>query len=112
MTFRLPPVYGHRPHTEIFTDGKPIKTGFQIFIENAMDCRPIEIWGDNSKGRDIIYVKDIVPAFIKAINIYQAVGLYNKASGRLLTLREEAVTIAKIFRGSDSDSEFIERPKL
>ncbi len=112
VIFRLPPVYGYGPHTEIFKDGKPIKTGFQIFIENAVACRPIEIWGDSNKGRDIIYVKDVVSAFIKALNSDKAFGLYNIASGRYLTLREEVETIAKVFWGNDSDPEFIERPEL
>lgn len=112
IIFRLPPVYGYGPHTEIFKDGKPIKTGFQIFIENAMACRPIDIWGDSSKGRDIIYVKDVVSAFIKALNNNKANGLYNIASGKYLSLREEAETIAKTFWGNDSDPEIIERPEL
>ena len=112
VIFRLPPVYGYGPHTEIFKDGKPIKTGFQIFIENAMACRPIEIWGDSSKGRDIIYVKDVVSAFIKALNSNKAHGLYNISSGKYLTLREEAETIGKVFWGNDSEPEIMERPEL
>ena len=112
IIFRLPPVYGYGPHTEIFKDGEPIKTGFQIFIESAMACRPIEIWGDSSKGRDIIYVKDVVSAFIKALNSNKVVGLYNIASGRYLSLREEAETIANAFWGNDSEPEIIERPEL
>ncbi len=112
IIFRLPPVYGYGPHTEIFKDGKPIKTGFQIFIERAVACRPIEIWGDSSKGRDIIYVKDVVSAFIKALNSDKAHGLYNIASGNYLTLREEAETIAEVFWGNDSEPEIIERPEL
>jgi len=44
VVFRLPPVYGYGPHTDIFIDGKPIKTGFEIFIENALKSKTIEIW--------------------------------------------------------------------
>ena len=36
IILRLPPVYGYGPHTEIFMYGKPIKTGFQIFIEKSI----------------------------------------------------------------------------
>lgn len=111
IIFRLPPVYGYGPHTEIFFDGKPIKTGFQIFIENAMACKPIEIWGDTSKGRDIIYIKDVVAAFIKAIQSDIARGLYNITSGYSLTLKEEAETIAKVFWGDNSRPQIIERPE-
>ncbi len=111
IIFRLPPVYGFGPHTEIFKDGKPIKTGFQIFIDNSIAGKPLELWGDSSKGRDIVYIKDVIDAFIKGINNDRAQGLYNITSGRYLTLREEAEIIAKVFWSSDSDPVLIERPE-
>jgi len=111
VTFRLPPVYGYGPHTEIFKDGKPIKTGFQIFIEKAMACEPLEIWGDADIGRDIIYVKDVVSAFIKAINNSDVSGLFNITSGHYLTLREQALTIAAQFWGADSPPIIMECPE-
>ncbi len=112
IIFRLPPVYGYGPHTEIFMNGKPIKTGFQIFIEKAMACQPLEIWGDSSKGRDIIYIKDVINAFIKAINNDEVNGIYNITSGYSLTLKEEAETIAEIFWGDNTTPKIIERPEI
>jgi UDP-glucose 4-epimerase len=111
VIFRLPPVYGYGPHTEIFKDGKPIKTGFQIFIEKAMACQPLEIWGDADVGRDIIYVKDVVSAFIKAIDNPTASGLFNITSGNYLTLRAQAQAIAAQFWGSNTQPIIIERPE-
>jgi UDP-glucose 4-epimerase len=111
IIFSLPPVYGYGPHTEIFMDGKPIKTGFRIFIDNAKSCKPIELWGDSSKGRDIVYVKDVVAAFVKAIENEKASGLYNISSGYALTLREEAETIAKVFWGSNTQPIITEYPE-
>ena len=111
IIFRLPPVYGFGPHTEIFKDGKPIKTGFQIFIDNAKSGKPIEVWGDSSKGRDIVYIKDVISAFLKAIEIENLKGLFNITSGKRLTLREEAETIAKVFWAGDTEPFIIERPE-
>jgi UDP-glucose 4-epimerase len=110
IIFRLPPVYGYGPHLEIFKDGKSLKTGFKIFIENAMARRPIEVWGDCNKGRDIIYVKDVVTAIILALKSKDASGLYNIASGRLLSLQEEAETIARVFSPKCHSSKIIYRP--
>jgi len=112
LIFRLPPVYGYGPHTEIFLGGKPIKTGFQIFIDNATACKPLEIWGDSDKGRDIVYVKDVTSAFIKALKSDNAAGLYNITSGRMFTLREQAEIIAEIFWGNNSKPDIIERPEI
>lgn len=101
VIFRLPPVYGYGPHTEIFHNGKPIKTGFQIFIDKARACEPLETWGDETKGRDIVYVKDVIDAFVCGITNDDARGLYNISSGYKLTLREEAEIIADLFWGND-----------
>jgi UDP-glucose 4-epimerase len=111
ITFRLPPVYGFGPHTEIYKDGMPIKTGFQIFIDNAKAGKPIELWGDASKGRDIIYVKDVIDAYIKAIEQPDVTGLFNITSGTLLTLRQEAEAIIEVFAPPGVHIELIERPE-
>ncbi len=109
IIFRLPPVYGFGPHLDIFKDGKPVKTGFQTFIENALEGKPLEMWGDSSVGRDIIYVKDVVSAFLKAIENEKVGGIYNITSGYSLTLREEVETIAKVFGKENSYPEIILR---
>ncbi len=112
VIFRLPPVYGYGPHTEIFKDGKPIKTGFQMFIDKALACEPLEVWGDCDVGRDIIYVKDVVSAFVKAIEKPGISGLFNITSGVYLTLREQAEVIAKEFWGSDGEPAIVYRPEI
>jgi len=112
IIFRLPPVYGYGPHLEGFRNGKPIKTGFQVFIDNAMAGRPIELWGDCEKGRDIIYVKDVVSALILALKNGKTKGLYNIASGKLLSLKEEAQEIIKVFSPKDRPSELVYRPNI
>lgn len=110
VMLRLPPVYGYGPHTEIFKDGKPIRTGFLIFIENAMEGRPIEIWGDPEVGRDIVYVKDVVSAIERALERSGIGGLYNISSGRLLSLREQAEAIVQVYSRPESRSQLRYRP--
>ena len=111
IVFRLPPVYGFGPHTEIYKDGVPIKTGFQIFIDNAKAGRPIELWGDAGKGRDIIYIKDVVDAFVKALENSTVNGLFNITSGTRLSLRQEADAIIDVFAPPGVDIEVTERPE-
>lgn len=107
---RVPPVYGYGPHTEIYKNGKPIKTGFKIFIENAVAGKPIEIWGDCKTGRDIIYVKDVVSAIITALENEKVTGLYNIASGRPLSLEQEVKGIIKVFSSGEHTSSIVYRP--
>lgn len=105
VVFRLPPVYGYGPHTEIFKDGKPIKTGFQIFIDNAEQGLPLELWGDVENGRDIVYVKDVTAAIELALKKPGIGGLYNISSGRRLTLREQADAVLRVFSPAGKRSE-------
>jgi UDP-glucose 4-epimerase len=111
VIFRLPPVYGFGPHTEIFKDGKPIKTGFQVFIERAERSEPIELWGDPTNGRDIVYVKDVVAAMEHALATRAIGGLYNISSGRRLTLQEQAEAIVRVFSPPERPSPLVTRPE-
>ena len=97
VILRLPPVYGFGPHLEIFKDGKPIKTGFLALIENAERGHPLVLWGDTSKARDIIYVKDVVAAIQLALSRSNISGLYNIASGQQLSLKDQAECVIRVF---------------
>ena len=110
IVFRLPPVYGYGPHSEIYVDGKYYKSGFQIFIEKATKGEPIELWGDSSVTRDIVYVKDVVSAFISAVKSNKARGLYNIASGVPLSLDEQVKITIKVFSPKENPSKIVYRP--
>lgn len=112
IVFRLPPVYGYGPHTEIFKEGRPIKTGFQVFIDQAKLGEPLEVWGNCERGRDIIYVKDVVAAFMQALSKPDVTGLFNITSGVYLTLRQQAEIIASVFWNSNSEPQFIFKPNI
>jgi len=107
--FRLPPVYGYGPHLTIFVDGKPHKSGFQIFMEKAEAGQPIEIWGEPSAVRDVVYVKDVVQAFVKALQSDAAHGVYNIASGIGITLQQQAQAMVDVRSPRGRRSEIILR---
>jgi UDP-glucose 4-epimerase len=96
IIFRLPPVYGYGCFTEIFQEGKPIKTGFQTFIDNAIQGKPIEVWGNAKVGRPIAYVKDVVNAIMYALKSGNE-GLYDLWTCKSLTLKQEVEAIIEVF---------------
>jgi UDP-glucose 4-epimerase len=108
--FRLPPVYGYGPHSEIYVDGKYYKSGFQIFLEKALEGKDIEIYGDKNVSRDIVYVRDVAKAFIAAIRSNKAKGVYNIASGESSTLESQVKNIIKIFSPKDKKSKIVYLP--
>lgn len=107
--FRLPPVYGVGPHSEIYVNGKYYKTGIQTFIEKAQNGEPIEIWGDPQITRDIVYVKDVALAFEMAMQSDKTYGLYNMTSSTELTLEQQVKDTIDIF-GGEKKSEIVYRP--
>ncbi len=111
ISFRLPAVYGFGPHTEIFVDGKPVVTGVKTFIQSAIASKLIEIWGNPENGRDIVYVRDVVNAFIGAVDSESAQGLYNIASGVRTTLEEEVRGIIDVFSPPDRPSSVSYNPE-
>lgn len=110
--FRLPPVYGVGPHSEIYVNGKYYKSGIQTFIEKAQKGEDIEIWGNSKISRDIIYVKDVATAFIKILKSNTAKGLYNMTSGKSVTLEEQVETVIALFSLEDKKSKIIYRSDL
>jgi len=101
--FRLPPVYGYGPHSEIYVDGKYYKSGFQIFLDNAQAGKSIEIYGNKDLSRDVVYVKDVAKAFISALNSSKSKGVYNISSGIATTLENQVKDIINVFCDKKKD---------
>lgn len=110
--FRLPPVYGVGPHSELYVNGKWYKSGFQIFIDKAKKGEDIEIFGNKDVVRDVVYVKDVVMAFINAINSSNARGIYNITSGESSSLEEQVKDIIDVFSPIEKKSQILYRPEI
>ena len=109
--FRFPPVYGVGPHGTVFVNGKPYKSGIATFIDNAMEGKDIELWGNPHIKRDIIYVKDVAEAYVMALESDKTYGLYNMTSGTELDLEEQAKAVIDVF-GDNKKSRIVYRPDL
>ncbi|HWY12482.1 MAG TPA: NAD(P)-dependent oxidoreductase [Bacteroidia bacterium] len=111
IIFRLPSVYGYGHHESFFKDGKVVKTGLGVFIDNAINGETFEIWGDKNKGRDVVYVKDVVSAIVLALKSKQAKGMYNIASGKKLSLQQQVDDVIKVFSPKDKPSKIVYLPE-
>lgn len=52
-----------------------------VFLNRAVERRPIEIWGDGSVVRDFIYVGDLVRAMLACLDYRGQVPVFNIGSG-------------------------------
>ena len=104
--FRLPPVYGCGPHGSLRVNGTIKKSGIGLFIDKAKAGEPITVFGNaDAAARDIVYVKDVAQAFVRAGASEYASGLYNIGSGCVVSLREQAEAIADVYSGPAGISE-------
>lgn len=97
VVFRLPPVLGAGPHGTLMINGVRKKSGLQIFMDKARAGETITVYGNPELARDLVYVKDVARAVRMAMQSDGASGLYNMTAGRVVTLQEQAETIARVF---------------
>lgn len=109
--FRLPTVYHYRPDPYFYQNGEKKILGYRHIINRAIEGKPIEMWGDPSLGKDIVYVKDFAQMVFKAILTSQEGGLYNVGTGKTVTLEEQINGIIDVFSPIDQKSEIIHCPQ-
>ncbi|HHL0971713.1 nucleoside-diphosphate sugar epimerase [Bacillus thuringiensis] len=111
--FRLPPVYGVGPHGSLYINGKYVKSGLQVFIDQAVVGEDITIYGNKNLSRDVVYVKDVAHAFYLAMKSSRTSGLYNMTSGKSVTLQRQVEVISKIFANSpERESKIKYKPEI
>ena len=59
------------------------------FIKRIMDKKPLEIFGNGLQTRDFVAIYDVIDAIHKA-SLYDKRGIFNIASGKVITIKELA----------------------
>lgn len=57
-------------------------------IKNIVAGDPVELWGDGSEVRSLIYIDDVVDAILQAVKLRDDVGPINVVGGVPVTIRE------------------------
>ncbi len=104
--FRFPQVYGVGPHDIFYVNGEKRKSGVLTFIEKAMKGERIELWGDPHRKRDIVYVKDVAEAYVKAMKSERTYGLYNITGHMQVDVEMQAKAAVRVF-GQGKSSEIV-----
>ena len=110
--FRFPQVYGVCPHNigYFLADGKQRISGTGSFILKAKVGESIELWGNPRIAKDMVYVKDVAQAYIKAIASDKVFGLYNITGHMQVNLEDQAKAVIKVF-GNKNSPKIIYRPE-
>lgn len=110
--FRLPTIYLWSPIDNYYVDGEIRKIGYRILIDRAISGEPIEIWGDKTRKKDMVYVKDFCQMLYKAVFVDREKGYYNVGTGIGTTLEDQVKGMVEVFGSVENKSIIIERPDL
>ena len=110
FVFRFPTIYNYSPFHYYYPGGRKTLRPVYRMIENAMASKPIELWGDPKKSKDMVYVADCSQMLCRAIEVDRDHGFYNVGTGIPVTLEEQIKTIIEVFSPADRPSEIVYCP--
>ena len=112
--FRHMTVYGWHPNPYYYLNGEKKILPFRQIIRNCLQGKQVEVWGDPSRQKELLYIKDFTSAILLALRS-DACGLFNLPGPRPYTLEDQingiisgfapqGVQIKKIYRPDKPDS--------
>lgn len=81
-------------------------------IDRAISGEVLEVWGDPSRVKDMVYVKDFCQMLYKALFVKREKGHYNVGTGVGTSLLDQIKGIAEVFCSKDKKSEIIMKPEM
>lgn len=106
--FRLPTIYLYSEEDHYYVDGVIRKIGYRILIDNAIEGKTLEIWGDPKRVKDMIYVKDFCQMMYKALLVNKSEGYYNVGTGIGTSLEDQIKGIVEVF---GNNNEIVYKPE-
>ena len=109
--FRCPTIYAYTPNEYFYVDGKKRILAYRHLMNQALKGEPIEMWGDPTKAKDIVYVRDFCQMLFKAMFTSKDHGIYNVGTGIGVTLKEQIEGLIEVMSPENKKSIIIECPE-
>lgn len=104
-------IYEYHPNPYHYSDGIRKIMPYRLLIDKAMTGSPIEIWGDPSRKKEIVYIKDFCRLVEICIKTEGKGGIYN-VGGNLVSLEEQIKGIIEVFSPHSKKSPISYRPDM
>lgn len=78
-------------------------------IQNIVDGKDVELWGDGAELRSFIYIDDVVAAILKAVELETSPDVINVVGGNAISIRNLLETLISI---SSRDVRIVPRPHV
>lgn len=102
-------VYMYHPNPYYHVDGIKRMISFRLLMDRAENGEDIEVWGDPTRSKEVLYVKDLAQLIQQCIESPLEGGIYNVGSPKQVTLEEQIDDIIEVFT-KDKKSSKIMRP--
>lgn len=97
--FRLPTIYLYAKDRYFYRDGKKTTLWYRVLIDKAIAGEDMEVWGDPSKVKDMVYVKDFAQLLYLGTIVDRNSGFYNVGTGIGTSLKEQFEVMADVLGG-------------
>lgn len=101
--FRHLTVYGYQPNPYYHINGERKMLPWRYIIKQAMEGKPVEIWGDANRKKELLYIKDFTKAVALAVES-DCCGFFNLSGDKPYTLEEQIQGIINVFSSSENSS--------
>lgn len=100
-------IYQYHPNAYHYINYKHSMMPYRFIMDRAMKGLPIEIWGDASKKKEMVYIKDFVELVANCVAADIEGGIYNVGNGWQVSLEEQIKGIIEVFSPKENPSKII-----
>lgn len=97
-------VYMYHPNPYYYVDGIKRMISFRLLMKRAEKGEMLEVWGDPTRTKEMLYVKDLAGLVEQCLESVLAGGIYNVGSLKQVSLEEQIDGIIEVFsKGKKSE---------
>ncbi len=108
--FRLPTVYLYAKDRFFYRDGVKTTLWYRVLIDRACAGEDLEVWGNPSRVKDMVYVKDFAQMLYLALFVNRDDGFYNVGTGIGTSLYDQLNIMRELLSPPEKKSELVLKP--
>lgn len=97
-------IYQYHPNACHYSNYQKRMMPYRMLIDRAMKGLPIEIWGDGTKAKEMVYIKDFTQLVSLCVASESTGGIYNVGNGWQVSLEQQIRGIIQVFSPKESPS--------
>lgn len=104
-------IYNYNPNPYHISNFKRQMMPYRMLMSRAMESLDIEVWGDSTGSKEMVYIKDLTQLIQKCLEKDAPGGMYN-VGGQAVSLAEQIDGIIEVFSPENNKSKKIYKPSM